>query len=185
MTDTARGQSGVPRRRSYQWIYLASLLFAGVANALLNAPSGYAPFLCGTTYRDVPCVGYTWVDGWPQWLTAALWFIPIALNIAALVLLFEVGSIAELKRTTWWLLGVIAVGVAYVLVHHWKLVVVDRGPIIDDGPLHRWNVLGLIHYGFEYAVIPLALIGLLFTAPTWWIRARRERQLHQQESATL
>lgn len=177
MTDATVGHSGVPTQRRFQWIYLASLLFAGVANALLNAPTGYAPIFCGTTYRDVPCMSYSWVDGWPQWVSAALWFIPIALNIAALVLLFELGTVAELKRTTWCLLGALIVGVAYLLVHHWRLVVIVRGPVVDDSPLHRWNLFGLVHYGFEYAVIPLALVGVLVTAPTWLVRARRERRL--------
>jgi hypothetical protein len=176
MTDATVGHSCTPTQRRYQWIYLTSLVFAGGANALLNAPSGYAPFLCGATYRDVPCMSYSWVDAWPQWITAGLWFIPIALNIAALVLLFELGTVAELKRTTWWLVGALIVGVTYVLAHHWRLVVVERGPVIDDSALHRWNVFGLVHYGFEYAVIPLAFVGVLVTGPTWLIRARREHR---------
>jgi hypothetical protein len=184
MTDTPVGQLGAPKQRRYQWLYLASVGFAGLFMALMNAPSGYAPFLCGAGLRDVPCVSYTFLDDWPQFVTAGMWFVPIALNAVALVLLFKLGSNQELLDTAIWLLAVLAFGIIFIFVHHWHLVAVDRGVFIEAPALHRWSISGLVHYAFEYAIIPLGLVGLVVVLPTWLVRRRRVRRASQPAKHT-
>jgi hypothetical protein len=167
------------KHRRFQWTYLASLGFAGVFMALMNAPSGYAPFLCGAGMRNVPCLSYSYLDQWPQFITAGMWFFPIAVNVVALVLLFEVGSNEELIDTAIWLLGILGAGIVYIFVHHWQMLSIDRGIFIDAPGLHRWSISGLTHYAFEYSVIPLAFAGLVVVLPTWIVRARRLRRKTQ------
>jgi len=175
MSDVQSAQTHAPSRR-WQWGYLLSVLFAGVWEALLNAPSGYAPILCGSRYPGVPCASYSWLDAWPQWFGALMWFVPIALSVVFLVLLFKCGTQRELLRSVWWLCGFVVSSIVYINVHHWHLTLKVLGVHIDDSALHRWDVWGLFHFGLEYAVLPLSLVGIVILLPTWFIRRRRERR---------
>lgn len=164
------------RDNRWQWLYLASIAIAGVWQAMLNAPSGYSPILCGSAYPGTPCVGYSWLDAYPSWLGAVLWFVPIAINVACLVLLFKLGSLREVGATVVWLVALVALSVVFMSVHHWHADVRDLGVVIDESSLHRWSPLGLLHNGLEYAVLPLAVAGIVVLGPTWLVRRRRSQR---------